>query len=321
MPVGYVAATAYSPGCMARGPGAFSGPMTRRHAPPTMRAMSISHPRRTLVAVLLFVVVAGVVAGPLAGRLSSSGGFVAPGADSEVALARLHAATGRDAAPGIVLLTTPAARDAAAARLARIPGVAQTGTPAPRIATATLRADAADDAVVERALDAFAGRRDVVVGGPAVADVQVGDTVGADLGRAELIAFPFLIRLSLLFFRGRAALLALAVGATTVLGTFLVLSAVNLAYGLNVFALNPGHGARARPRDRLHAVLAFCFLALAAGDAVRSRREAVERTAAASEEQALRRLGEERLRIAREVHDVVAHAMVEINVQAGSRRT
>jgi signal transduction histidine kinase len=63
--------------------------------------------------------------------------------------------------------------------------------------------------------------------------------------------------------------------------------------------------------------LAFCFLALAAGDAVRSRREAVERAGAASEEEALRRLGDERLRIARDVHDVVAHAMVEINVQAG----
>jgi signal transduction histidine kinase len=63
--------------------------------------------------------------------------------------------------------------------------------------------------------------------------------------------------------------------------------------------------------------VAFCFLALAAGDAVRSRREAVERAAAAAEEQGLRRLGEERLRIARDVHDVVAHAMVEINVQAG----
>jgi signal transduction histidine kinase len=62
---------------------------------------------------------------------------------------------------------------------------------------------------------------------------------------------------------------------------------------------------------------AFCFLALAAGDAVRSRHQAVERAAAASEEQALRRMGEERLRIARDVHDVVAHAMVEINVQAG----
>jgi signal transduction histidine kinase len=56
--------------------------------------------------------------------------------------------------------------------------------------------------------------------------------------------------------------------------------------------------------------LALCLLALAVGDMVRSRREAIE-------EEAQRRLGEERLRIAREVHDVVAHAMVAINVQAG----
>ena len=63
--------------------------------------------------------------------------------------------------------------------------------------------------------------------------------------------------------------------------------------------------------------VAYCFLALAAGDAVRSRREAVERTAAAAEEQALRRMGEERLRLAREVHDVVAHSIAAINVQSG----
>jgi uncharacterized membrane protein YdfJ with MMPL/SSD domain len=200
--------------------------------------MLTSHPRRTLLAVLLFVVVAGVVGGPLAGRLDSSGGFVAPGADSQVAIERLQAATGRDAGPGIVLLTTPAARDAAAARLARIPGVAATATPGPRFVTATLRADAGDEDVADRALDAFAGRRDVVVGGSAVADMQVGETVAADLGRAELIAFPILILLSLLFFRGRAALLPLVVGVTTVLGTFLALSAINVAYGLNVYALN-----------------------------------------------------------------------------------
>ena len=63
--------------------------------------------------------------------------------------------------------------------------------------------------------------------------------------------------------------------------------------------------------------LALCLLAVAVGDTVRSRREAVARLVGQRDEEAQRRLGEERLRIAREVHDVVAHAMVAINVQAG----
>ena len=63
--------------------------------------------------------------------------------------------------------------------------------------------------------------------------------------------------------------------------------------------------------------LAICELALAAGYLVWHNRAALEREVAAREAEAVRRLGEERLRIAREVHDVVAHAMVAINVQAG----
>ncbi len=63
--------------------------------------------------------------------------------------------------------------------------------------------------------------------------------------------------------------------------------------------------------------VALCLLAIAAGEIIRSRDESAERAAAAREEAALRRVGEERLRIAQEVHDVVAHAMVAINVQAG----
>ena len=63
--------------------------------------------------------------------------------------------------------------------------------------------------------------------------------------------------------------------------------------------------------------LALCELALAAGYLMWHNRAALEREVAAHEAEAERRLGEERLRIAREVHDVVAHAMVAINVQAG----
>jgi RND superfamily putative drug exporter len=199
-----------------------------------------ARPRRTLLIVLLFVLVAGVLGGPVAGALKTDGGFVAPGADSQVASGRIEAATGTEADPGIVLLVRPPTRArlaAAAQRLAHVPGIARTAAAGATV-TGVLRADADDDAVAQRALAAFHGRRDITVGGPAVASHQISRTVQEDLGRAELIAFPFLVALSLLFFRGRATLMPVLVGVTTVLGTFLVLSGVNHVYGLSVFALN-----------------------------------------------------------------------------------
>jgi signal transduction histidine kinase len=63
--------------------------------------------------------------------------------------------------------------------------------------------------------------------------------------------------------------------------------------------------------------LALCLLAIAAGDVIRSRRLSAQRSAEAVEQATLRRVGEERLQIAREIHDTVAHAMTAINVQAG----
>jgi signal transduction histidine kinase len=63
--------------------------------------------------------------------------------------------------------------------------------------------------------------------------------------------------------------------------------------------------------------IALVLLAVAAGDVIRSRRVSEQRLVQTAEQATLRRVGEERLRIAREIHDVVAHAMTAINVQAG----
>ncbi|MFJ7491506.1 sensor histidine kinase [Streptomyces sp. NPDC097727] len=71
-------------------------------------------------------------------------------------------------------------------------------------------------------------------------------------------------------------------------------------------------------------VFAWTGMAGAVGDAVRSRRafvdairERAERAERTRDEEARRRVAEERLRIARDLHDVVAHHIALVNVQAG----
>jgi signal transduction histidine kinase len=79
--------------------------------------------------------------------------------------------------------------------------------------------------------------------------------------------------------------------------------------------------------DRTLSLLAFAGAAAAVGIAVRSQRAAVEaaearaaQAEATREEEAERRVTDERLRIARELHDVVAHHISVINVQSGVAR-
>ncbi len=104
---------------------------------------------------------------------------------------------------------------------------------------ATLKANADDDAVTTALDKRFGGRDDVTLGGSLVANTQQGQQISADLGRAETFAFPILILLSLLFFRGfRGALMPLVVGITTILMTFLVMRGINAFNELSIFALN-----------------------------------------------------------------------------------
>jgi signal transduction histidine kinase len=103
-----------------------------------------------------------------------------------------------------------------------------------------------------------------------------------------------------------------------------------LIAGAGIAALAAGWlvvGADVQPRAAIGWVffrIAASVMAAALGESVRSRRiavaEAVERAAQAErtrEEEARTRVDAERLRIAREVHDTVAHAIAVINVQAG----
>ncbi|MFD8788207.1 sensor histidine kinase [Kitasatospora sp. NPDC059599] len=71
-------------------------------------------------------------------------------------------------------------------------------------------------------------------------------------------------------------------------------------------------------------VLAWALLPGAIGDSVRNRRahlaaieERAERAERTREEEALRRVADERIRIARDLHDVVAHHIALANAQAG----
>jgi uncharacterized membrane protein YdfJ with MMPL/SSD domain len=80
---------------------------------------------------------------------------------------------------------------------------------------------------------------DVVVGGYAVATEQVNKQVEEDLKKAEMLAFPLLFLLSLLFFRSIiASLLPLMIGGLAIVGTFLILRLASEFGSISVFALN-----------------------------------------------------------------------------------
>jgi uncharacterized membrane protein YdfJ with MMPL/SSD domain len=79
----------------------------------------------------------------------------------------------------------------------------------------------------------------VVVGGPSVAQEQVNSQVEEDLKKAELIAFPLLFLLTLLFFRSLvAAILPLLIGGLAIVGTFFILRVASEFGSISVFALN-----------------------------------------------------------------------------------
>jgi RND superfamily putative drug exporter len=87
--------------------------------------------------------------------------------------------------------------------------------------------------------DMLSGKPGVTVGGYSVAQQQVNSQTESDLRRAELLAFPLLFLLSLIFFRSAvAALLPLLVGGLAIVGTFLILRIASEFGSISIFALN-----------------------------------------------------------------------------------
>jgi uncharacterized membrane protein YdfJ with MMPL/SSD domain len=87
--------------------------------------------------------------------------------------------------------------------------------------------------------DELSAQPGVLVGGPAVAQEQVNKQVEEDLKKAEMLAFPLLFLLSLLFFRSLvAALLPLMIGGLAIVGTFLILRIASELGSISIFALN-----------------------------------------------------------------------------------
>jgi uncharacterized membrane protein YdfJ with MMPL/SSD domain len=87
--------------------------------------------------------------------------------------------------------------------------------------------------------DQLSAHPDVLVGGPAVAQEEVNKQVEEDLRKAEMLAFPLLFLLSLLFFRSLvASVLPLMIGGLAIVGTFLILRVASEFASISIFALN-----------------------------------------------------------------------------------
>jgi RND superfamily putative drug exporter len=87
--------------------------------------------------------------------------------------------------------------------------------------------------------DRLAADPGVVVGGFAVAQEQVNKQVENDLKTAEMLAFPLLFLLSLVFFRSLvASVLPLMIGGLAIVGTFLILRVASEFGSISIFALN-----------------------------------------------------------------------------------
>ncbi|HWH44177.1 MAG TPA: MMPL family transporter [Thermoleophilaceae bacterium] len=221
------------------------------------------HPRRVLVIALLLAIAAGAGGSGVADRLDPYG---ADDPDSETfrATALIEEATGSQSDAGVIALVRSGGRVTSRAGREKVEAVAREIRDEPAIGSVSTyfdtrersmlsldrRAtfvvaqfrpvgDRARQDVAERLVERLERRPGVTVGGTATAEAEVNATVENDLKRAELLAFPLLFLLSLLFFRSLvAALLPLLIGGLAIVGTFFALRVAAEGVSISVVALN-----------------------------------------------------------------------------------
>jgi uncharacterized membrane protein YdfJ with MMPL/SSD domain len=216
--------------------------------------------KRVGLLAIVFFLLAGAVGGSVAERLDPYG---ADDPDTETVQARERLQDAGLRVPAVLAViedapvADPATRqrvekleDEVAARsdVASVSGYYDTGSRAfvSRDGQSTYFAvalKATEDKELQEAGDEIADQLSshpgVVAGGFAVAQEQVNQQVEEDLKKAEMIAFPLLFLLSLLFFRSLvASVLPLMIGGLAIVGTFLILRVASEFGSISIFALN-----------------------------------------------------------------------------------
>jgi uncharacterized membrane protein YdfJ with MMPL/SSD domain len=225
-----------------------------------LASLAQRHGKRTAIFAVIFFIVAGALGGGVADKLAPYGADD-PDTESVKAIDRLEEAGYRD--PSVLVLVQDVDPNSRQGQ-ARIAGLEDELKADPEVATVTSYLDTrspdfvsrdgdatylavglkpTDDKEQQDAAQAIAddleGQAGVSVGGIALAQEQVNKQVEEDLRMAEMLAFPILFLLSLLFFRsGVAALLPLMIGGLAIVGTFLLLRVANEAVDVSIFALN-----------------------------------------------------------------------------------
>jgi uncharacterized membrane protein YdfJ with MMPL/SSD domain len=216
--------------------------------------------KRVVILAAVFFLVAGALGGSVASRLAPYGADD-PATESVKAGDRLEADGYRD--PSVIVLIQHTSPTSAAGQqrirqierlvrtdsdVAGVTGYLETHSPdfLSKNRDVTYLAvslkptdDKSKQDAAKRIADKLHGQAGVSVGGIALAQEQVNKQVEKDLRMAEMLAFPILFLLSLLFFRsGVAALLPLMIGGLAIVGTFLLLRVASEFVSVSIFALN-----------------------------------------------------------------------------------